>query len=166
MPLTATFSTAVAATVLTSLGASPASAGGLHHDLAEIKRATARFHNVDKALAAGYLPARSCVAEAGLGTMGYHYVNPALVDGVVDPLRPEVLVYQPSGRGRHLRLVAVEYFVAAASVSTHPTLGPVPFEGPMPGHEPGMPEHYDLHVWLWQHNPDGTFATWNPAGRC
>jgi hypothetical protein len=156
---------AAAAATLTVVGAAPAAAD-LHHDIAEIKRATAKFHNVQKALAAGYLPAEHCIAVPGVGAMGYHYVNPDLVDGVVDPLRPEVLVYQPSGEGRHLKLVAVEYFVPAGTVASHPMLGPVPFEGPMPGHEPGMPVHYDLHVWLWQHNPDGTFATWNPAGSC
>ena len=157
--------TVAAVAMLTSVGIAPASAN-LHSDLAEIKRATAKFHNVKKALAAGYLPAEHCISEPGLGTMGYHYVNPALVDGVVDPRRPEILVYQPSGKGGHLKLVAVEYLVPAASVSSHPTLGRVPFEGPMPGHEPTMPVHYDLHVWLWQHNPDGTFATWNSAGSC
>lgn len=160
-----TLTAAVAAAVLTSAGAAPTSTDH-DDDLAAIKRATAQFHNVRKALAAGYLPAEDCVSEPGLGTMGHHYVNPALVDGVVDPLRPEILVYQPSGEGGHLRLVAIEYFVPADAVSSRPALGPVPFEGPMPGHEPGMPVHYDLHVWLWQHNPAGAFATWNPAGRC
>jgi hypothetical protein len=51
------------------------------------------------------------------------------------------------------------------------------FEGPMDGHAPGEPAHYDKHVWLWQANPkgfniehDGTitsdipgiFSQWNP----
>ncbi len=148
----------------TALGAAPASAAA--DDLAAIRRATAEFHNVGEAVAAGYLPTEQCISVPGLGTMGYHYVNPMLIDGVVDVLRPEVLVYQPAGEGGHLKLVAVEYFVPAAAVTSRPMLGSVPFEGPMPGHEPGMPEHYDLHAWVWQHNPDGTFATWNTAGHC
>lgn len=37
------------------------------------------------------------------------------------------------------------------------------FDGPMAGHGPGMPWHYDLHVWIWAHNPSGTFAQFNPA---
>ena len=32
------------------------------------------------------------------------------------------------------------------------------FDGPMEGHEPGMPVHYDLHAWVWKRNPGGTFA--------
>ena len=32
----------------------------------------------------------------------------------------------------------------------------------MLGHAPGMPIHYDLHVWLQKRNPSGMFAQWNP----
>ncbi|MDP9434949.1 MAG: hypothetical protein M3P93_07050 [Actinomycetota bacterium] len=40
-----------------------------------------------------------------------------------------------------------------------------PFDGPMRGHEPGMPAHDDLHVWTHE-APDGLFATWNPRVSC
>ena len=30
----------------------------------------------------------------------------------------------------------------------------------------GMPVHYDLHVWLWKHNPSGVFAPFNPDASC
>jgi hypothetical protein len=40
------------------------------------------------------------------------------------------------------------------------------FDGPMPGHAPGMPWHYDLHVWAWEHNPAGTFSQFNPSLAC
>ena len=36
----------------------------------------------------------------------------------------------------------------------------------MTGHSPGMPVHYDLHVWLFDSNPDGVFAPWNPSVSC
>ncbi len=36
----------------------------------------------------------------------------------------------------------------------------------MEGHDPQMPRHYDLHVWLWQANPAGIFAPFNPNVRC
>jgi hypothetical protein len=29
-----------------------------------------------------------------------------------------------------------------------------------------MPEHYDLHAWVWQANPAGMFAAWNPTVSC
>jgi hypothetical protein len=29
-----------------------------------------------------------------------------------------------------------------------------------------MPVHYDLHVWLFDSNPAGVFAAWNPSVDC
>ena len=40
------------------------------------------------------------------------------------------------------------------------------FDGPMPGHNPSMPWHFDLHAWLWAENPAGTFAMFNPTLSC
>jgi hypothetical protein len=102
--------------------------------------------------------------------MGYHYANRAhLADGVLDVRRPEMLVYVRTRHG--LRLGAVEFFKVDADqkISTNtdrPSLFGRHFDGPMPGHEPGMPIHYDLHVWLYKHNPAGMFGTWNPAVTC
>jgi hypothetical protein len=103
--------------------------------------------------------------------MGIHYANEQLLaDGKLDPLHPEVLVYQP-GRNGTLTLGAVEYFMPDADQDLdtdgdQPSLFGVPFDGPMHGHEPGMPKHYDLHVWLYKHNPAGIFAAYNPRVKC
>jgi hypothetical protein len=29
-----------------------------------------------------------------------------------------------------------------------------------------MPIHYDLHVWLYDHNPSGQLSPWNPRVSC
>ena len=98
-------------------------------------------------------------------------MNRALVeDGQLDVTRPEVLVYQPA-RGGKLRLGAVEYFQADADQDLatdpdRPSLFGLPFDGPMLGHNPQMPIHYDLHAWLYRHNPAGMFAMWNPTVHC
>ncbi len=139
--------------------------------LAEVRQATAKYHNVSNALADGYQPTEHCVAVPGLGGMGYHYTNPALIgDPSVDPSKPEVLLYAPKPNGT-LKLVAVEYLVVDADqdLSTdgdRPNLFGVPFNGPMAGHEPGMPIHYDLHVWIFKGNPNGVFADFNPKVSC
>lgn len=136
-----------------------------------IRDATRRFTKVDNALAAGYLPTDTCVALPDIGGMGYHYVNPTLAsDSRIDPTLPEILVYYRDGAGQK-RLGAIEYFVAdadqqLATDDDRPTLMGRPFEGPMPGHQPGMPIHYDLHVWIYKHNPLGELATWNPHVTC
>lgn len=150
----------------------PAGSGGSsdqNRDLAATRAATARYLDEATAIADGYLATDVCAASPA-GTMGFHYVNPALFGATLDVRSPQVLLYQPAPNGGR-KLVAVEYVVVDADqdLSTdddRPLLFGVPFDGPMPGHEPGMPIHYDLHVWLWQHNPAGMFAQWNPEGTC
>ena len=149
-------------------------------DLAEARRANAKYHRVEVALADGYIADPVCVASPA-GGMGIHYVNPSLVDDLdLDITQPETLLYEPTKNGR-LRLVGVEYF-APVIVNGMPWFGPGPpptgqfnsapslfgqtFAGPMPGHGPGMPWHYDLHVWLWKHNSSGMFAEFNPTVQC
>jgi hypothetical protein len=69
------------------------------------------------------------------GGMGIHHGNPELLaDGELDPLKPEVLVYQPTRHGQ-LPLGAVEYFKPDADhdLDTNddlPSLFDVPFDGP------------------------------------
>jgi hypothetical protein len=30
----------------------------------------------------------------------------------------------------------------------------------------GIPAFYEIHVWAWRNNPDGSFADWNPRVSC
>jgi hypothetical protein len=145
-------------------------------DLSVVRQVTARFHDVDTAKQAGYdlgyvngagtRIITGCIAHPTAGVMGYHYFNKALIDDlVVDPAKPEGLVYT-SGSDGELRLVAVEYVVPGAGsnppgVSTPPTiLGRemhilVPAVG-----------FYIQHFWVWSHNPAGMFVDWNPELTC
>jgi len=50
--------------------------------------------------------------------------------------------------------------------SDRPQLFGVPFDGPMRGHVEGMPMHYELHAWIWESNPNGVFASYNPNVSC
>jgi hypothetical protein len=101
--------------------------------------------------------------------MGVHYLKASLMSEPVDLRRPPILLYVPSEDGP--RLVGVEYFKADADqdLSTdddRPSLLGHEFDGPMEGHGGGMPRHYDLHIWVWKHNPAGTFEEFNPAVTC
>lgn len=142
-------------------------------DLAQVRRAAAKYHDVNVALADGFVAAPHCVAEPGQGGMGFHYINPErLMDGEINLLKPEVLLYGKTKNG--LKLLGVEYFQGiGAPDAPIPNPAPAaatlfgrPFDGPMLGHEPGMPPHYDLHVWLWKANPSGIFAPYNPNVSC
>jgi hypothetical protein len=127
--------------------------------LAEIRSATAPFHRVEVALAEGYVPVSPCV-EIPIGGMGYHYLNGSLVDGTVDPSRPEVLLYEPQKNGE-LELIGVEFVVPPAlwAGSGPPQLGDQTF-----GNDPYG--NYALHAWVWRHNPDGMYANFNPRVSC
>lgn len=152
---------AILALVLGTVGA--ASAAAPNAALAELRAATAKYHDPAAAIADGYVSTDECVEAPGVGTMGYHYINPGLFDATVELLRPEGLLYVPSKSGP--RLVAVEWVTVDVG-QPHPELLGVPFDGPMPGHFPGMPVHYDLHGWIWQANPAGLFAQFNPTLSC
>ena len=98
-----------------------------------------------------------------VGGMGYHYVNLSLVDLTLEATQPEVLVYAPGPNGQ-MRLVAAEYMVPAppwdALNSSPPVLMGETFE-----YNPHL-DAYTLHAWVWQHNPAGMFAPWNPTVSC
>ena len=137
-------------------------------DLAAVRNATARYHDVENALADGFVADHECVAVPGLGGMGFHYIHlDRLFDIEINLLEPEILLYAPSGNG--LKLVGVEYMLAIENPGSLP---PVPvlfgqdFDGPMPGHGPDQPFHYDLHVWVWSNNPSGMFEMFNPKVGC
>jgi hypothetical protein len=142
-------------------------------ELAKVRQATAKYHDVNAALEDGFVSTIECTAEPSLGAMGIHYVNIGrMLDPGLDPAAPEALLYMPSTDGP--RLVGVEYFYAIGGPDA-PIPNPAPpapslfgrtFDGPMPGHDVGQPPHYDLHVWLWQANPSGMFAPWNPSLSC
>jgi hypothetical protein len=140
-------------------------------ELAKVRAATAKYHSLARAQADGYsVENEPCVVSPD-GTMGIHAVNgPLIGDPAIDPLRPELLLYVRAPNGK-LRLVGVEYFKVDADQNLmtdgdRPSLFGVPFDGPMAGHAPGMPIHYDLHAWIWHHNPSGMFSQWNPKLHC
>lgn len=144
----------------------------LDRQMKQAKAATARFNSVGQALKAGYVRPTGPMAQIcvqlpdGSAAMGIHFENPTLMaDPALDIRKPEILVYIPKANGA-LKLVALEYFVAASQVTSAPSLYGHTFQGPMAGHHPGMPSHYDLHAWLWQANPAGTFAQFNPTVHC
>ena len=100
------------------------------------------------------------------GAMGIHFVN-LTIKGPPDPMKPNVLIYEP--KDGKLELVAVEWLVPLAAATERPSVLGQPFQGPMEGHEPLIPQgfhHYDLHAWLFKDNPNGMFSPTNPTVSC
>lgn len=122
----------IAAVGLVAIAFAPAAAQIQEEDLAAMHAATAKYADLEVALAAGYLapPDGMCVSAGmvGLppetGAMGIHYIQPVLLgidmetpmervtgtEGTIAWSTPEVLVYEPQADGTH-QLVAVEYLV-------------------------------------------------------
>ncbi len=121
--------------------------------LAEVRRATERFQDVNVALAEGYIrdPFNMCDTAAMMGrpaaqgAMGIHYFRPDLlgitappsprVNGVgthTDFRKPSILIYEPQADGS-VELVAVENLVfaeawRAAGHNEPPTFQGVPYD--------------------------------------
>ena len=129
--------------------------------LKDVRKATSRFHSTTQAIKAGYVPDDHCVSVPHLGGMGIHWVNPHLVDGVFDPLKPEAVLYAPGPDG-NLRLVGLEYIVINTGQPA-PMFGSQPFDV---NGVPSLPSHWSLHVWLYEHNPSGMFMPFNPNVSC
>ena len=145
-------------------------ARGANAQLAALKQQVRPLSTPEKAAAAGYVPVSPCVAGPGGAGMGWHYLNPSLMGQPLDPMRPQVLLFVPDGDGGQ-ELGGVEWIQPdadqdLATTDDRPTMFGRPFDGPMPGHGPGEPVHYDLHVWLFSANPDGVFAPFNPRVTC
>ena len=82
-------------------------------DVAGARAATASFHDLDAANAAGYavrvadVNGITCIDNPGTGAMGVHYLDPSLVPELFDPnaaasvdaSTPELLVYAPGTNG-------------------------------------------------------------------
>lgn len=150
---------------ITLSGTAGARGGGLKRELAEVRSATADYHDPENAFEDGYLPEDQAVCG-----MGYHYPHEDLVkafealeNGDPDPLvdylagiertDPPVLAYGETDDG--LVLGAVEYLTLDTSTDLFPTTEDdvwQPFIGPT----------YALHAWVHQPNPEGVFHPTNP----
>jgi hypothetical protein len=149
----------------------PGDGSGSGNDLVRIVReATARFRDVAAAEAEYYKLNFGCVSGSDAGAMGLHYVNMDLVmDGKLDPWRPEIVIYEPLPDGRR-RLIGADYLVLAeawhAKYKNPPELkGQLLhlFESP---NRFGLPAFYTLHVWAWKDNPTGMFVNWHTNVSC
>jgi len=167
-----TLSIAIAMCVTSSVGAQQAANYGQSTgDLVKaVRDATERYKDVAAAEADGYTLMFGCVSGPDSGAMGLHYVNLSLVtDNVLDPAKPEIVIYEPLPNGR-LKLTGADFLVFAAGWhATHPETPQLGgqlmhlFESP---NRFGLPDFYTLHVWAWKENPTGMFSNWHSKVSC
>jgi hypothetical protein len=146
-----------------------------------VRNATQQYQNV--ANATGYTPVLGCVSGPDHGAMGIHYVNTGLLNGEtllhngqLDPTKPQALIYEPQPNGE-LKLVGAEFIILASSlppgaapeVEGHLMLyidGPSTSRPRATPNRYGLPALFELHVWAWKDNPQGSFVDWNNHVTC
>src|SRR5262245_4071263 len=69
-------------------------------DVEALRESMDAFTSLNLAKAAGYSTAiTDCMSNGDVGAMGVHFGNTSLIDAAVDPLHPEVLIYEPGVNG-------------------------------------------------------------------
>lgn len=126
-------------------------------ELEQVKTATAKYADFQVAVNEGRFDVSGYVPN-----MGYHYLNPMLIDGTFDLLNPEFILYVPDENGI-MQMVAIEYGVLPDDPA-NPGNPPEGFTGNFDEwHFNEMIGEWQLHVWIGLDNPDGIFAPFNPA---
>ena len=127
-----------------------------------IRRATDRYHRIERALQDGFVLLHPCEVRPGEGNVGAVYVHMGrLTDGKIDPTLPDALIYEQIG-DRRPKLVGAEFAVPYALWTEQ---NPPQFLGRtfQPEDEFGV---FALHAWVWRHNPDGLFAESHRSVSC
>lgn len=123
-------------------------------ELLQARSATAKYHDVNRAIADGYVDVNVIVPG-----QGRHFLKAELLDANFDHRHPELLLYAPIPDENRLRLVAVEYAVPIERSSTPPEGFTGDFDDWERNEEFAL---WALHAWIWLANPDGVFAETNP----
>ena len=162
----------------------------VNQQLAPVRAATARYHDINVALADGFAPADGTCIDTADGTHGIGYVNvPRFVSPDIDLLEPEILNYIPTADGS-LRLISVVYTNRVMFRDTRPPNTPGYRPGIFPLQQPMVPSYFEevsgtfslfgrqperlfsgrwiylLSAWVWSPNPSGMFAAVNPRLNC
>jgi hypothetical protein len=142
---------------------------------AQIRAATAQYHSLAAARAAGWntlfqdVNGLTCIEDTmtpSMGGMGFHWINGANI-GSTDPTKPAALIYAPGPSGQ-VRFAGMEYLVPDPTGTV-----PQPFLGdqgfmytPANNRFLGPTAFWSLHVWAWEPSPSGLYSMWNPRISC
>jgi len=124
----------------------------VHAELQAVKAATAKYNDINQAIADGYADINVVVPH-----MGHHFLKQDYLDNTFELTKPEILVYELKANGKY-KLVAVEYGTPLSNANP-----PDGFTGSgdvwVPNTGAGI---WTLHAWIWEYNPAGVFNGINP----
>ena len=133
-------------------------------EIAQVRRATARYHNISNAYADGYTEVDPPFVLAGVGCHLWDLAALFGDSGEIDLNHPELLIYSDCSQsaGGQAELRAVEYARPCDGLCDESNL-PEGFSGDEDAWEVfGGNVLWTLHVWIWRHNPAGIFVKVNP----
>jgi hypothetical protein len=140
-----------------------ATAPSLPPQVEQLRASLAPYSSLALAKKDGYdMAITDCMSNGDEGAMGIHFGKGSFIDGVADPMHPEVLIYEPGSNGE-MSLVGVEFLVPYAvlpKTSSAPELFGQKFT------QNDIFGVWALHVWTHRTNPSGLFASWNPRVHC
>lgn len=154
---------------MTGFAAAAAHSPEARKALADLRQASAKWHNLDSVHADGYaflacIDERIAgVAEADARGMGFHYArSDEGTEATIDFLNPELVIFARRGGSDEMHLAGFDYFVPGNAWDVAEEGGPpnlfgidftwsVAFDGWM------------FHAWPWWNNPDGMFDNFNPT---
>jgi len=137
----------------------------------KVRTATAQYRDINVAFHEGWVTATPCVSGPNTGAMGVHLLLPSRLVPTLNPADPQLLIYEPMEDGR-MRLVGTEFIVLAdAWARAHPSGPPPALDGNLLNYVDapnryGLPAFYEIHVWAWERNPQGSYADWNTHVTC
>lgn len=132
-----------------------------------VRTAAEKFSNlrdISKALAGGYqaIAVHVRTEDGGLGEVFVNQHLPfASNPDELDPERPTTLFCRLTEEGQY-EPAGVGWSVSAESRSDPPRLFNRRFHEPAEHHVPGQSNHYGLHAWVFDDNPDGVFDPLHP----
>lgn len=155
----------LALSVLAAAAACDESPSGNDDEVAEaveaMRTATALYHDLDNALADGFVLIHGCEVRPGEGQVGAVYIQPDRMPLGIDPSVPQGLLYEIDDAG-NATLLGAEMVVPFDlwTEDEPPEFLGMPFQAE---DEFGV---YGLHAWVWRDNPRGMFAQAHPGVAC
>lgn len=136
--------------------------------LTAVRNATARYVDINQAFADQFVVGTPCVSGPDTGAMGVHLVRIDRIQNLVlDAGKPQALIYEPMPNGS-MRLVGAEFIVLAQNwpAGSVPALAGNLLNYVGAPNRYGLPAFYEIHVWAWKNNPQGSYADWNTQVSC
>lgn len=129
----------------------------------EVREMTQQLQTMESAAGAGWVADLSgCVEHPTEGGMGHHIAKPEYIDGRINHMHPQILLFEPLEGGGY-ELAGIEYIIPFDILPETADAPELFGHSYHKNHDLGI---WALHVWTEKENPKGMFYDWNPNVSC